>query len=102
LDYRLEFPKQYAYCEAYNFKEMDDPVVLLKKATDWYGADVCIGAVGCEATSSTLQDILGKKLLLEAGNATALHWAINSVKKGCIVFVIGVYGPPWNLVPMAA
>jgi hypothetical protein len=31
LDYRLEFAKKYAYCEAYNFKEMDDPVVLLKK-----------------------------------------------------------------------
>jgi threonine dehydrogenase-like Zn-dependent dehydrogenase len=102
LDYRLEFAKNYAYCEAYNFKEMDDPVLFIKKATDWYGADVCIDAVGCEATGSTLRNILGKKLLLEAGNATALHWAINSVKKGGIVSVIGVYGPPWNLVPMGA
>jgi threonine dehydrogenase-like Zn-dependent dehydrogenase len=102
LDYRLEFAKQYAHCEAYNFKEMDDPVVFLKKATDWYGADVCIDAVGCDATGSTLQNILGKQLLLEAGNATALHWAINSVKKGGIVSVIGVYGPPWNLVPMGS
>jgi threonine dehydrogenase-like Zn-dependent dehydrogenase len=102
LDYRLEFAKQYAYCEAYNFKEMDDPVVFLKKATDWYGADVCIDAVGCDATGSSLQNILGKQLLLEAGNATALHWAINSVKKGGIVSVIGVYGPPWNLVPMGS
>jgi len=102
LDYRLEFAKQYAYCEAYNFKEMDDPVLFLKKATDWYGADVCIDAVGCDATGSSLQNILGKQLLLEAGNATALHWAINSVKKGGIVSVIGVYGPPWNLVPMGS
>jgi len=102
LNYRLEFAKQYAYCEAYNFKEMDDPVVFLKKATDWYGADVCIDAVGCDATGSTLQNILGKQLLLEAGNATALHWAINSVKKGGIVSVIGVYGPPWNLAPIGS
>jgi threonine dehydrogenase-like Zn-dependent dehydrogenase len=102
LDYRLEFAKQYAYCEAYNFKEMDDPVLFLKKATDWYGADVCIDAVGCDATGSTLQNILGKQLLMEAGNATALHWAINSVKKGGIVSVIGVYGPPWNLVPLGS
>ena len=102
LDYRLEFAKQYSYCEAYNFKEMDDPVLFLKKATDWYGADVCIDAVGCDATGSTLQNILGKQLLMEAGNATALHWAINSVKKGGIVSIIGVYGPPWNLVPLGS
>jgi len=81
---------------------MDDPVLFLKKATDWYGADVCIDAVGCDATGSTLQNILGKQLLMEAGNATALHWAINSVKKGGIVSIIGVYGPPWNLVPLGS
>ncbi|PJJ48646.1 zinc-dependent alcohol dehydrogenase [Hymenobacter chitinivorans] len=102
LEYRLEFARNYAKCEAYNFKDMDDPVVFLKKATDWYGADVCIDAVGCEASGDALQTILGKKLLFEAGSATALHWAINSVKKGGIVSVIGVYGPPWNLVPMGS
>jgi threonine dehydrogenase-like Zn-dependent dehydrogenase len=102
LEYRLEFARSYAYCEAYNFKEMDDPVLFVKKATDWLGADVCIDAVGCEATGSKLQNITGKKLLLQAGNATALHWAINSVKKGGIVSIIGVYGPPWNLVPIGS
>jgi threonine dehydrogenase-like Zn-dependent dehydrogenase len=102
LDYRLEFVKKYAYCEAYNFKEMDDPVVFLKKQTDWFGADVCIDAVGCDASGSAMQTITGKKLLLQAGSATALHWAINSVKKGGIVSVIGVYGPPFNLVPMGS
>src|SRR3954470_22777367 len=34
IDYRLEFARQYAYCEAYNFKEMDDPVVFVKHTTD--------------------------------------------------------------------
>ena len=81
---------------------MKDPVVFLKKATDYYGADVCIDAVGCDATGSALQNITGKELLLQAGNATALHWAINSVKKGGIVSIIGVYGPPWNLVPIGS
>jgi len=102
LNYRLEFAKQYAYCEAYNFKEMDDPVVFLKKATDWYGADVCIDAVGCEASGDALQTILGKKMLFQAGTTTALHWAVNSVKKGGIVSIIGVYGPPWNLAPIGS
>lgn len=102
IDYRLEFVKKYAYCEAYNFKDMDDPVVFLKKQTDWFGADVCIDAVGCDASGSAMQSITGKKLLLQAGSATALHWAINSVKKGGIVSVIGVYGPPFNMVPMGS
>ncbi|GAB2702044.1 zinc-dependent alcohol dehydrogenase [Mucilaginibacter koreensis] len=102
IDYRLEFVKKYAYCEAYNFSEMDDPVVFLKKQTDWFGADVCIDAVGCDAAGSAMQTITGKKLLLQAGAATALHWAINSVKKGGIVSVVGVYGPPFNMVPMGS
>jgi threonine dehydrogenase-like Zn-dependent dehydrogenase len=102
IDYRLEFVKNYAYCEAYNFKDMDDPVVFIKKQTDWFGADVCIDAVGCDAAGSAMQTITGKKLLLQAGSATALHWAINSVKKGGIVSVVGVYGPPFNIVPMGS
>jgi threonine dehydrogenase-like Zn-dependent dehydrogenase len=102
LQYRLDFAKQYAYCEAYNFKEMDDVVVFVKKTTDWLGADVVIDAVGCEATGNAMQDILGKKLLMQAGSATALHWAINSVKKAGILSIIGVYGPPWNLVPVGS
>jgi threonine dehydrogenase-like Zn-dependent dehydrogenase len=76
---------------------MDDPVLFVKRTTDWWGADVVIDAVGCDASGSTLQTILGKKLLLQAGSATALHWAVNSVKRGGILSIIGVYGPPWNL-----
>ena len=100
VDYRLEFVRNYANCEAYNYEEMDDVVLFLKKATDWLGADVCIDAVGAEATGSGLQTITGRKLLLQAGSATALHWAINSVRKGGIVSVVGVYGPTDNLVPI--
>jgi threonine dehydrogenase-like Zn-dependent dehydrogenase len=100
IDYRLEFARNYAQCEAYNFKEMDDPVLFLKKTTDWYGADVCIDAVGADAVGSTMQSIAGKILMIEAGNAVALQWAINSVKKGGIVSIVGVYGPTGNLVPI--
>jgi threonine dehydrogenase-like Zn-dependent dehydrogenase len=88
IEYRLEFVKNYANCEAYNF------------STDWMGADVCIDAVGCEAAGNALQTITGRKMLLQAGSATALHWAINSVKKGGIVSIVGVYGPTDNLIPI--
>lgn len=100
LEYRLEFVRNYAKCEAYNFKSLEDPVLFLKKTTDWFGADVCIDAVGSDAAGSALQTITGRKLLLQAGSATALHWAINSVKKGGIVSVVGVYGPTDNLIPI--
>jgi len=39
-------------------------------------------------------------MLLQAGSTTALHWAINSVRKGGIVSIVGVYGPTDNLVPI--
>ncbi|WP_345163216.1 zinc-dependent alcohol dehydrogenase [Nibribacter koreensis] len=100
LEYRLEFAKNYSQCEAYNYESLGDPVVFIKKATDWMGADVVIDAVGAEATGNALQTITGRKLLLQAGSATALHWAINSVKKGGIVSIVGVYGPTDNLVPI--
>lgn len=100
LEYRLEFVRTYASCEAYNFRSMDDPVLFIKRITDWLGADVCIDAVGSDACGNAMQTITGKKLLLQAGAATALHWAVNSVKKGGIVSVVGVYGPTDNLVPI--
>jgi threonine dehydrogenase-like Zn-dependent dehydrogenase len=100
VEYRLEFVKEYANCEAYNFRSIEDPVLFVKKTTDWLGADVCIDAVGADASGDALQTITGKKLLLQAGSATALHWAINAVKKGGIVSIVGVYGPTDNLVPI--
>jgi threonine dehydrogenase-like Zn-dependent dehydrogenase len=100
LDYRLEFVKKYAQCEAYNFNEIGDPVMFIKKTTDYFGADVCIDAVGCEAAGSALQTITGRKMMLQAGSATALQWAINSVKKGGVISIVGVYGPTANLIPI--
>lgn len=100
VEYRLDFVRNYAPCEAYNFDEMKDVVEFVKKTTDWFGADVCIDAVGCEAKGDAWQSFTGKAIMLQSGSATALHWAINSVKKGGIVSIVGVYGPTGNLVPI--
>src|ERR1700712_3753552 len=62
IEYRLEFAKTYAQCEAYNFRSVGDVTLFLKKTTDYYGADVCIDAVGCEAAGSAAQTITGVKL----------------------------------------
>lgn len=99
-EYRLDFVRHYGPAEVYNFRSTGDPVLFIKKTTDSLGADVCIDCVGAEAAGNVMQTITGRKLLLQAGSATALHWAINAVKKGGIVSVVGVYGPTDNLVPI--
>lgn len=100
LDYRLDFIRKYAQCEAYDFKSIGDPVVFIKKTTDSLGADVCIDAVGGEAAGNNMNTLLGRRMLMQGGSTTALHWAVNGVKKGGIVSVVGVYGPTDALVPI--
>jgi threonine dehydrogenase-like Zn-dependent dehydrogenase len=100
LEYRLEFAKRFAQCEVIDFREVDDMAMHIKRMTDWLGADVCIDAVGCEADGSAMQRITGVKLKAQAGSATALHWCINSVRKGGTVSIVGVYGPTFNAVPI--
>ncbi len=99
LEYRLEFVKNYAQCEVYNFRSMKDPVLFLKKLTG-IGPDVCIDAVGAEAAGNLFHTITGRKTLIQAGSPTALEWAINGVKKGGIISIVGVYGPTANLIPI--
>src|ERR1700710_1550553 len=93
IEYRLRLPRTFCPAEVYNFRSLEDPVVFLKKTTDSLGADVCIDAVGGDAAGSMLHTLLGTKLKLEGGSAVALHWCINSVKKGGVVSIVGVYGP---------
>ena len=100
VEYRLEFVKNFAQCEVVNFKEVGDMAVHIKKMTDWLGADVCIDCVGCEADGNMMQKLTGRYMKLQAGAATALHWAINSVRKGGVVSIVGVYGPTFNAVPI--
>ncbi|KIG02940.1 zinc-dependent alcohol dehydrogenase [Caballeronia concitans] len=100
IDYRLDFVRRYAPCEVVNFREVSDVALHIKKMTDWLGADVCIDAVGCEAAGSLTQTITGRWTMLQAGSATALFWAINSVRKAGNVSIVGVYGPTFNAVPI--
>jgi threonine dehydrogenase-like Zn-dependent dehydrogenase len=100
VEYRLDFARHYCPAEVYDFKFIDDMAVFIKKLTDGLGADVCIDAVGGDASGNALRTLMGKKLKLEAGSAIVLHWAINSVKKGGVVSIVGVYGPTGNIVPM--
>ena len=100
VDYRLDFVAKYGPAETIDFRSVKDMAVHIKKMTDWRGADVCIDAVGCEADGNFLQSLTGVRMKLQAGAATALHWAINSVRKGGNVSIVGVYGPTFNAVPI--
>jgi threonine dehydrogenase-like Zn-dependent dehydrogenase len=100
VEYRLDFVKRFAQCETINFKEVDDMAMHIKKMTDWLGADVCIDAVGCEAAGNAAQTLTGRYMKMQSGSATVLHWAINSVRKGGTVSIVGVYGPTFNAVPI--
>jgi threonine dehydrogenase-like Zn-dependent dehydrogenase len=97
VDYRLEFARRYAQVETLDFDEVDVVAEILD-ATDGRGADACIDAVGCEASGSKLQRALGIGLKAEAGASTAINWAIHAARKNGHVSIVGVYGPPWNLV----
>lgn len=99
-EYRLEFARRFAHCETVNFTEVDDMATHLKKMTDWMGADVCIDAVGCDASGSAFHTFTGKIAMLQGGSAIALHWAINSVRKGGRISIVGVYGPTFNMIPI--
>jgi threonine dehydrogenase-like Zn-dependent dehydrogenase len=99
VDYRLDFARRYARSETIDYTAVDDIVLHLREITDGLGPDVCIDAVGLEASGSLLHKALGLGML-QAGSAIVLEWAIHAVRKAGNVSVIGVYGPPWNLVPM--
>lgn len=102
-DNRLEMAKKFANAETLNFRDVTDPVHFLKKESDFLGWDAVIDAVGCEASGSGFHRAIGiHPFKLQGGSPIALHWAINSVRKGGVVSVIGVYGPVPNLVPIGA
>jgi alcohol dehydrogenase len=98
LEYRLEKARSFAHAETYNFNDYDDIVVQMKKATDYLGADVAIDAVGAEADGNLLQHVTAAKLKLQGGSPVALNWAIDSVRKGGTVAVLGAYGPMFSAV----
>jgi len=98
LEYRLEVARRFAQAETVNFTEVDDIVMYLKKATDYLGADVCVEAVGAEADGSFFQVLTANKLKLQGGSPVALNWAIDSVRKGGNVSVVGAFGPLFSAV----
>jgi len=98
LEHRLAKAREFAYAETLNYAEHDDVVVALKKATDGLGADRVVEAVGAEADGNLVQHVTAAKLKLQGGSPVALNWAIDAVRKGGTVSVMGAYGPLFSAV----
>jgi S-(hydroxymethyl)glutathione dehydrogenase / alcohol dehydrogenase len=98
LDDRLEKARTFAQAETLHFGRVDDVVVDMKRLTDGLGADVAIDAVGAEADGNLTQHLTSAKLKLQGGSPVALNWAIDSVRKGGTVSVMGAYGPIFSAV----
>jgi threonine dehydrogenase-like Zn-dependent dehydrogenase len=93
LDYRLRMAESFAHAETLDFSAVKDTVLELKHLTGGLGADVVIDAVGAEADGHALHQITGTKIKVQGGSPVALNWAIDGVRKGGTVSVMGAYGP---------
>ena len=92
---RLRFAAEHCGAEPVNFRETPDIVQRLKDMTGGRGPDACIDAVGLEAEGDPIQAAAGA-LFLQAGSTVVLTWAINAVRNGGTIVIMGVYGPPFN------
>ena len=59
---------------------------------------VMVEAVGAEADGNLVQHVTAAKLKLQGGSPVALNWAIDAVRKGGTVSVMGAYGPLFSAV----
>lgn len=98
LENRLAKARTFAHAETRNFAEYDDIVVEMKKTTGGLGTDSVIECVGAEADGNFLQHVTAAKFKLQGGSPVALNWAIDSVRKGGTVSVMGAYGPMFSAV----
>ncbi|MCW2920518.1 MAG: threonine dehydrogenase-related Zn-dependent dehydrogenase [Thermoleophilia bacterium] len=99
--------------EVYDVTGEDNVVEAIRSVTDGRGPDAVIDAVGMEAhgapigklahdITSLLPDVLGRKLMETAGidRLSALHLAIDLVRRGGTISIVGVYGGMADPIPM--
>ena len=109
---RLEMARRFGANVVINYREQD-PVAAIKKLTEGRGADGVIDAVGMEAHGSPvaklaqqvtglLPDALAKPMMQKAGldRLGALYSAIDIVRRGGTISIIGVYGGMADPLPM--
>jgi alcohol dehydrogenase len=98
LPYRLDMARNSAQAETINAAETD-AVEMIRQMTGGYGADVCVDAVGMEASRSFMEKAMNV-LQMEKGTMKVLGYCLDAVRRGGTVTVMGVYGTPYDNFPL--
>ena len=97
-DYRLEMAKKVCGSDTINAKDKD-AIEQIRAMTGGRGADVVVDAVGMEADHSII-DSVKATVRMEKGNINALRMALDAVRRGGTVSILGVYGMPYDNFPL--
>ncbi len=97
-NYRLEKAKASANVEVINASTID-PAEAIREMTGGYGADVCVDAVGMEADRTRMDKALNV-VRMQKGTMKALEKCFDSVRRGGVVTVVGVYGSMYDNFPL--
>ncbi|RYF58564.1 MAG: glutathione-dependent formaldehyde dehydrogenase, partial [Cytophagaceae bacterium] len=98
VNYRLERAKRVNNVETLNPNDVDI-VDALRSMTEGRGPDLCVDAVGMEASRSVL-DKAKAVFNLEKGTDSVLETCFRAVRRGGIVTIVGVYGTPFDNFPL--
>jgi threonine dehydrogenase-like Zn-dependent dehydrogenase len=104
LDNRLQQVEKYIGAETLNF-ERTNVAHELRERSGGRGPDVCIEAVGMEASSQGPQyayDQLKQQLRLQTDRPVAVREAVHACRKGGSVFVLGVFAGIIDKFPLGA
>ncbi len=102
LPYRLAFAEQYAKVETVNFKEVGDVVLHLREMCGGRGAGRRASTRWAwRPTARMMHKMLGLGRSWRPARPRRSTGASSTVRKGGNVSIIGVYGPPWNLITSA-
>jgi threonine dehydrogenase-like Zn-dependent dehydrogenase len=103
-EYRLELGRRHVGCETINVEYADLGEELLDR-TGGRGPDVCIEAVGLEASTtgvSGVYDQVKQKLRRQTDRIGALREAIYQCRKGGTVVILGVFAGVADTFPLGA
>lgn len=98
LDYRLHKASSTNQVDTLNPNNTDIPEAI-REMTGGRGADVCIDAVGMEADRGFM-DKVKAVINIEKGTDDVLNSCFESVRRGGMVSVVGVYGSTYDNFPV--
>ncbi len=97
IDYRLKHAEKFNKVETVNFEQHQNTGEYLREITKG-GADIVIDCVGMDGKMTPLE-YLGSGLKLQSGALGGFVTAVQSVRKGGMIQVTGVYGGRYNGFP---